>query len=96
MCLPSRPYVIACVLVAGRGVHGVADPSDLARFVDVSELLMVEADPDPERITNAAKELANDQPRLKAKRVAGSVGQGPRGEPADAWSFSDVVRSTAS
>src|SRR5436190_19595311 len=64
VCLPSRPFVIACELV---GVHDVDDPSDLARYVDDSELLTVEADPDPERNQNAAKELVNNQPQQKDK-----------------------------
>ncbi len=33
----------------GAACTALADPSDPARFVDVSELLTVEGDPDPER-----------------------------------------------
>jgi len=59
--------------------NSLADPTDLLAFIPSSELLNDRGEPDPDKITGKAAELAEQKPHLAALRTVHEVGQGPRG-----------------
>lgn len=53
----------------------------MTRYVDAADLAGDDGLPDEVKVRAAAEKLAADKPGLAKRRVAGDVGQGPRGQP---------------
>lgn len=63
-------------LAAGTGV--LADPADLARYVDRDELVDDDGNPDPVKVKAAVDVLVAERQHLRSRRPSGDVGQGAR------------------
>jgi hypothetical protein len=73
-----RERLLAAEVTATAGAV-LADADDLTKNVEPSELLGDDGLPDRDKIAKAAEALAESKPHLKARRVAGDIGQGARG-----------------
>lgn len=74
----------------------LADPADLLAFVDRTELLDDEGNPDPTRIEQRAGELSSLKPHLSSVVTVRDVGQGPRGSrETSSATFAELIRTAA-